>query len=372
MLTLKRRGIHVGVARFVDSMTARRNVLVQLALGLGAAFAGMVVPIPIVIALYLGNAHLVFGGYLILGAAIFWLIVVPGIAASILAGWLVDRRTPEGRRPFLTLICIVGVLQIGGIVAIVVATVLARASPIIPVSIGIPAMLYTIGLVWLGERLGRRDAARDAAQLVPMPPDQPLTPVEPVSLRKTAWIMGAVFAGVAVVGEALVLIAAANIHVTGQGHQSNFILPFSLFVLAFAFLAVDTVAIAKLLPLSTRIKPLFRGSYLTQKEVSGVVLRGRKDELDLAGKAIAHRYAVIMRAVLPLNAASFLTLYLALALVQLSSFVTPGKVYFAGLRIGFLAVMVVTAVLGTALLGRNLRRVRQYLLAAPTHVEPLP
>jgi MFS family permease len=350
----------------------RANVAAQLGIGLGSAAVALVVPLPVMISLYFANAHLGFGGLLTVGFAVVFLILIPGIAASILAGWLVDRRTPEGRRPFAILMAIVGVLQLAAIAAIIVATARVGASLWVPISLIVPAILLTFGLLRLGEWAGHKDAARALSEAPQAEIDW--RPIPRSTLRRTVWMAVATFGGVAVVGLVLVWAGSTNIIVEGSNssQDSARIVSFSLTALTFAFLGADVVLLVGALPVGARIKPLFRGSYLTQKIVSRVVLRGKADELDAEGRVIATKYAEIMAAYLPLNLASLLALYAALASMRLSSLVDLNQHYLLVFNLVMLGALVLTGILAVPFGISRTRRVRRYALANAELLPPLP
>ena len=356
----------------VARMSGRTNLVVQLVIGLGTAFIALVVPIPVVVALFFANAHLGLGGYLVVGVAVFFLIFFAGVGSMLLAGWLVDRRTPEGRRPWAILIGIIALLQLASIVAIVVVSVRAGASAGVPISLILPAILLTLGLLWLGERLGRQDAERAAAAPPPTAAGSEWKPVRPRALRRAAWIIGSTFAAVAIPGLAVVFIVSINIDVVGAdpGRGADLFESLSLLALSFAFLAAGIAASVLSLPIAARIKPLFRGSYVTQKAVFGVVLRGRVDDLDPDGRLIAARYASLMSDSLPLSLVSVLTSFAGISLIQVSTALETRQSYPLGPALILICALLLTAIFAVPYIVSRTRRARRYALANAALLAP--
>ena len=316
------------------------------------------VPIPVVMSLYFGEAHLGAEGYFIVGFTLFGMLVTSGTVAAVLAGWLVDRRTPEGRRPFLILMIVLGAVHLAGIVAIIYAVARAGANAGIAVALIVPVVLFTAGLCAGAEAVGRADARRDA--LLPPVSTTP-SAVRPSQLRRALFIMLAAFAAVAIVALTLVLVTA---DVDGS-EDAAYMMAGCLHAIAFAFFAADIVAITFQFSVVGELKTLFRGSHAAQKQLYRVVMKGRNEPLDAEGLVTAREYGRLQIQSLSFNLASSLTLFAALGTMQAGSLLTDTDGDLARAHIAFIAFVIAASVFGVLFIGRSIRRIQRFLAANP-------
>jgi MFS family permease len=335
-----------------------------LGFSLGAALLAIGIPIPVVMSLYFGGARLGAEGYVIVGATLFVLLLTSGTVAAVLAGWLVDRHAPEGRRPFAILMIVLAVVHLAGIIAIIFVVARAGANAGIAVSLIVPVVLFTVATSWGGELVGRRDAERAAR----VPLSAVLSATAPrTNMRRVLWIMLAAFVVVAAVGLAIVLTASTFVEVVDATPSENvaFLVTACLWPVAFAFFAADVVALVFLLVVAGQLKSLFQGSYLTQKRLYRLVVKGRGEPLDTESLPIAARYAELQILNLSLNLATLLSLYGAIATEQVSSLIDMGFEDLEPFALGLLVMLVLVAALAIPLTMRNVRRIQRYLAANP-------
>lgn len=348
------------------SPTPKRGILVPLSYSLGSVGLAVIVAPLAVLGLWMGDARLGSAGYAIVGVALFLLILTPGTVAGVLATWLVDRRTPEGRRPFTIVMVILATLQLAGFAAIVFAVARAGANALIAVELIAPIVLLTVALCWSAEVFGRRDAARTASlqSSVIIGATAPLT-----SIRKVLVVMLATFVVAAALGVALLVAASMTITITDStpAEDARDSAVALLFVFSFAFLAADGVAIGYVWRSSQRLKALFRGSYLAQKRLHRIVMKKGVEPLDDGERDSAIRYAQLQITNTSLALVQSLTIFAALATLQIAQLVGYESNRLRPFTIALLVLMAVGAVFVSWSTRRTVAKLRMYLA---THLVP--
>jgi hypothetical protein len=349
-------------------VSSASNSVAQIGIVLGSLFAFTFVPITVVTGLFFSGAHLGFEGYFEVGVAIGSLILVPGTGASILAGWLVDRRTPEGRRPFAILVGIVTIFQLAGIAAIIIASARVGANVGVPLGLIIPAIVLTLWLLWIGERIGRRDAARAAA--LPVPPEDSVLSIAPLNIRRTIWTLAATLVGSGLIAMTYLIFFTNNFEGDGASarrRSADLNLSLSTAV-AISFFVVAIVASIMTFRYAANVKEQFRGSYLSQKAITGSVMRRRVTTLDADLRAASVRYAILLTNILVLSLVSALASFVGVAFSRIGDLSLPSDRANHALDYGLIGIIAAAAAIVTVIQIRRIRNVRHYLEVNAPHL----
>ncbi len=300
--------------------------------------------VAIIIALNLDEADngvhwLAIGGAATLG-------IVPLAAGTVVATWSSDPATPRGRRHFLRLVSVSGLLVVASAAAVGIVA-LAGALPVWAAVVAIAgSVLFTCLSIWLGETIRRR-IARDAPG--ELTPDE----LSPASVRRKWRRIVSSFLVSLVVGFVIAVL------VDGTTGESNLLAVIAIAVGLAAFIS-SGVCLGICLPLVRRMPPLFAGDQDRQKKITKVVWNGRKTELDSAERELAVRYAGMMAGLVPFQAAQSVLLFLGLGALRVAD-LASGNTDLMVLNVGLLVTIVIVLIATIPFWIVRLRRVHRYL-----------
>ncbi|RFA19091.1 hypothetical protein [Subtercola boreus] len=275
--------------------------------------------------------------------AISVFIYGPVLLGSLTAYWNV-RRSDDAKRYFRRFTLVVLGLDVLGVAAIILYSVITGAPLWIPVLFIVVAAVLMVAARLVGPWLLRRDEAR------PHPKDD-WRPIEHREIMRKIVIIAATFAGFLVIG--LVVFGAvlqARADLSGFGRALLTSAQFASIASAFAGIIVS-------LPLNRQLRSITDRDLGLTRKFGMVVLRRKSIELDDRETTLATKYAAVMSVILSFQIGYFVLLYLGLGLGQVQSIASGRTSPFA---IGLPLFLVVALLVLVPLLVVRIRRARRY------------
>ncbi|MGG7463247.1 hypothetical protein [Plantibacter sp. YIM 135347] len=283
------------------------------------------------------------------------LITVPIALGSIVIGWLVDPRSPEGRRSFIRLMLVGLVIELFSGALLIGAAVASNASVFWPIVVALVSLLLTATGVAFAEAV-RRATQRRA------PRRTTLDGFTPEDVRKKIRaIVLTVVVTVCIAGLVTVVVSAWR----GRGEVSTTTV---LFIISLAFIAISCSCLVVTRNMPAQIRAIFGGDAGLQRRVTGAVLKNVRDPADAdlidTDAATEVLYSRLMAVYLPFQFLQLGGLALSLVANRLVSALDGSD------RVGPWVNVVLLALFGVAVgvivfsSGRRLRRVLARVRAA--------